>query len=195
MELVQLRESVKGVLSDSRYHHSLGVEDVCYDLALIHQEDTLKASIAGILHDCAKYMTDEEFLKEFECRHLQIAEIERKLPYLLHARLSAIHAKEKYGVTDQDIINAITYHTTGRPAMSKLEKIVYVADYIEPYRKPVPMLDEIRERTYKDIDEALIMVLDRTITYLNEKDAIVCGSTVETYNYYVNLNKIENTKM
>lgn len=186
MELEQLRESMKMVLSESRYQHSLGVEEVCYDLALIHGDDIIKVSIAGILHDCAKYMSDKELLQECEKYNLPFTDTEKKLPHLLHAKLGAVYAGEKYGIEDESILDAIKYHTTGRPAMSKLEKIVYIADYIEPYRTSIPVLDQAREIAYKDLNEAIICIANSSLDYLMTKDTIIDSLTKETYDYYVN---------
>lgn len=189
MELEELRESIKTYLSERRYLHVLGVEEVCHDLALIHEGDIQKACIAGLLHDCAKNLSDDELLQECKKYNLPITESEMRAPYLLHAKLGAYYAKEKYGVTDEDILNAITYHTTGRPAMSKLEKIVYVADYIEPGRKPIPMLDKARQLAYTNLDEAVICISNSTIEYLKSKDAVIDPLTQETYEYYVHQRK------
>lgn len=188
MVVEQLRKSMKSILSDSRYRHSIGVEDVCYDLALIHGEDTCKASIAGILHDCAKYLEDDELVQECEKKQIEISEIERRIPnMLLHAKLGAIYAKEKYKVVDENIINAIKFHTTGRPAMSKLEKILYIADNIEPNRKlTATNIDYIRKIAYEDIDEALKIILKQTLEYLKDKNNLIDLRTKETYDYYVN---------
>jgi predicted HD superfamily hydrolase involved in NAD metabolism len=132
-------------------------------------------------------LSGEQLIQECENNQLKISETERGLPHLLlHAKVGAVYAVEKYGITDEDVLNAITYHTTGRPAMSQLEKIVYVADYIEPNRKPIPLLDKVREIAYQDIDEAIILILDRTLEYLNEKCSLIDPLTKETYDYYVN---------
>lgn len=186
MELEQLRKSMKKVLSESRYRHVLGVEDVCFDLALIYEDDTLKASVAGILHDCVKYMSEAELIQECKKFNLEISETEKKAPYLLHAKLGAVYAREKYGIDDEDILNAITYHTTGRPCMSRLEKILFVADYIEPYRKPIPMLDKARELAYRNLDEAIIHISESNLKYLSGKGTVIDPLTNETYKYYVN---------
>jgi predicted HD superfamily hydrolase involved in NAD metabolism len=185
--LDELRKNMKSILSDRRYQHSLGVEQVSYDLALIHGEDVLKASIAGILHDCAKYLTDEELLQECDNNHIEITEIERKLPnMLLHAKVGAVYAKKKYKIADESIIKAIEYHTTGRPAMTKLEKIIFIADYIEPNRIMIPNIDYIREVAYENLDEALKISLKQTLEYLEGKGQLICPMTKETYDYYVN---------
>lgn len=185
MEIRQLREKMKGILSESRYSHSAGVEQVCYDLALIHGEDTTKAGIAGILHDCAKYMTDDEIIRECERYQIKMSETERRLPgQLLHSKLGAVYARKKYEVTDEDILNAIKFHTTGRPAMSKLEKILFVADYIEPNREIIPNLDYIREVAYQDLDEAIKLITKQTLEYLNNMGYLIDPMTKETYEYY-----------
>ncbi|MDD4113175.1 MAG: bis(5'-nucleosyl)-tetraphosphatase (symmetrical) YqeK [Herbinix sp.] len=188
MEIEELRKSMKDILSDSRYRHSVGVEDVCCDLALIHGEDVLKASIAGILHDCAKYLTSEEQIAECERYRINISDIERKLPQmLLHAKLGVVYAKERYGIMDENILNAIEYHTTGRPAMSKLEKIVYIADYIEPNRRMIPNIDYCREIAYQDLDKAIKIITKQILEYLFNKDNMIDPLTKETYDYYVNM--------
>lgn len=187
MDIKQLRDKMKELLSESRYRHTVGVEEVCYDLALIHGEDTLKASIAGILHDCVKYMRDEEIIRECERYQLEMSDIERSLPnQLLHSKLGAIYAREKYKVTDQDILNAIEFHTTGRPAMSKLEKILFVADYIEPNREMLPNLDYLRQVAYQDLDEAIRLKIRQTLEYLNDMGTTIDPRTKETYEYYLN---------
>ena len=122
MQLEQIRVSMKMLLRESRYLHSIGVEEVSCDLALIHGYDMEKAKVAGILHDCAKYMADQELLEECKKYQLPVSEIEMRCPFLLHAKVGSLHAQIKYGIKDEEILSAITYHTTGRPAMTLLEK-------------------------------------------------------------------------
>ncbi|MDI9508211.1 MAG: HD domain-containing protein [Clostridiales bacterium] len=189
MEIEQLRKYMKAILSEKRYNHSLGVEEVAYDLGLIHGVDTMKASIGGILHDCAKYLTESELLSEATKYNIDISEAEVKSPQLLHAKLGGEYAREKYGIDDQDIINSIKYHTTGRPSMSTLEKIVYIADFIEPNRKPIPILDKARELAYNDLNEAIIYISYYTLQHLKDKGRIIDPLSEETYKYYVNNRK------
>ncbi|CRZ34397.1 putative HD superfamily hydrolase involved in NAD metabolism [Herbinix hemicellulosilytica] len=188
MELEHIRKSLEKTLSEKRYRHILGVEEVCYDLAVIYGCDTLKARTAGLLHDCAKHLSDEELISECRKFNLHITEAEIKAPYLLHAKVGAAYAKEFYGITDEEILNAIISHTTGRPAMSELEKIVYVADFIEPYRNPILHLDKARKIAYNDdLDEAVMFISGRILEYLKSINAFIDPLTIETYNYYVNL--------
>ena len=105
-------------------------------------------------------------------------------PFLLHAKVGSYLAKSEYHITDQDILNAILYHTTGRPGMSRLEKIVYVADYIEPSRKQAPHLSDIRKLAFRDLDEALFRILKDTLEYLQGIGNTVDQMTQETYDFY-----------
>ena len=186
MNIDDLRKNMKSILSDSRYRHSVGTEEVCFDLALIYGEDTLKASIAGIIHDCARYLTGDELIEECERNNIMISDVERKRPHLLlHSKLGAIYAKEKYGIMDEDILKAIEFHTTGRPAMSRLEKILYIADYIEPNRNMIQSIDYIREIAYQDLDEAIRIITKQTLEYLSSNINLIDPLTKETYDYYV----------
>jgi predicted HD superfamily hydrolase involved in NAD metabolism len=187
MEFDKLREAMKAVLKPSRYLHTIGVEEVSCDLAAINRCDMDKAAIAGILHDCAKAMTIDEMLDLCRMYNVQVSDIEARNESLLHSRAGALLARHKYGIEDQDIMDAIKYHTTGRPGMSVLEKIVFVADYIEPYRRKLPDIDKIREAAYEDLDRAVVMVAGNTLSYLKESGREIDKTTEETYDYYKNL--------
>jgi len=184
MELERLKDCMKNVLDKSRYQHSLGVEEVSCDLAFIYGYDTDKACIAGILHDCAKNLTGDQLICECNRYQLPIKEIELKCKNLLHAKVGAAHARFIYGIEDADIYNAITYHCTGRPAMSLIEEIIFIADYIEPYRKPLPKIDEIRRAAYEELDLAVYLILKNTLDHLQNTGAIIDTLTNETYEYY-----------
>ncbi len=184
MELQLLRDKVRSMMKESRYRHMLGTEAVAYDLALIYGYDTEKASIAGILHDCAKCLSDRELLKECDRYELPVTEVEKQKASLLHAKVGAAYAKDKFGITDEDIINSIWYHTTGRPGMSLLEKIIYTADYIEPCRELLPDIDRIRRAAYNDLDRAVTMITKNILDYLTNTGERIDTRTLETYKYY-----------
>lgn len=192
MDLELLQESMKEILKQPRYLHSIGVEEVACDLAVIHGYDAKKASVAGILHDCAKNLSDEELLQYSKNYQLEVTEIEARCPFLLHGKVGAAFAKDRYGINDSEIINSIIYHTTGRPNMSLLEKIIFTADYIEPYRKPLPRIDEIRAMAYSELDEAVLMILENTLGYLEQSQAEIDTMTVDTYKYYKTMLGIQN---
>lgn len=106
------------------------------------------------------------------------------MPALIHAKLGAYLAEHEYGIRDESILNAITYHTTGRPDMTMLEKIIYIADYIEPNRKIIPGLDEVRRLSFTDINQAVCLSAGATTRYLKNGGKSVDPMTIQTYNFY-----------
>lgn len=184
-ELSKLRKEMSKVQDGKRYEHTLGVAYTAANLAACHGADMEKALTAGMLHDCAKCMPDHKLLDFCEKHHMQISKEERKKPSLLHAKVGSHLAHKKYKVTDPDILNAICYHTTGRPGMSLLEKIIFVADYMEPGRRQAPRLEQIRRMSYADLDQAVLMILEDTLAYLQDSTAVIDQTTQETYNYYL----------
>lgn len=176
---------LKGKISDKRFEHSLGVEYTAACMAMVLGEDVEKARVAGLLHDCAKGIPTKEKLEKARKHNISVNRFEEKNPDLLHAKLGAYYARTKYGVEDKDILNAIASHTTGRPGMSLLEKIIFVADYIEPNRKMLREMEEIRIEAFSDIDKCVIHILKNTLEYLEEINAEIDSQTRETYQYYV----------
>lgn len=185
----RLRKQVKEALKKDkmRFRHTIGVADTSACLAMKYGYDMEKAYIAGLLHDCAKCVPDEIKIQECNDNNIEISDIEYNSPYLLHSKLGAFYAKTKYGITDNDICSAITYHTTGKPDMSLLDKIIFIADYIEPYRNKAGNLSEIRSLAFIDIDKAIKVVLHDTIEYLKESGKPIDRTTVDTYNFYKNI--------
>lgn len=183
-DIIKLRKAMKKVQDAKRFEHTLGVAYTAAALAMKYDEDIHKAQIAGLLHDCAKCLKDEKILAICEENKTSISDIERRNPFLLHAKAGAALAKDKYDVDDEDIINAIYNHTTGRPGMSRLEKIIFIADYMEPGRKSAPNLSLIRKMAFEDLDETLCKILQDTLNYLNKTDGEVDPATEVTFNYY-----------
>jgi predicted HD superfamily hydrolase involved in NAD metabolism len=183
-DLKKIRKSMEKNLDSKRYEHTLGVEYTAAALAMRYDENIKSARIAGLLHDCAKCMSDEKRLSICEKHNISINAVERRNPFLLHAKVGSFLAMDDYGVKDTDIINAILNHTTGRPGMSTLEKIIFIADYIEPGRKQAPNLAEIRKLAFIDLDKALLRVLEDTLTYLKEGGGEMDPMTRKTYDYY-----------
>lgn len=179
-----LREDLKERLTPHRYEHTICVANICSALAMKYEYDVFKANLAGMLHDIAKCMPDEELLKICKQNCIRVTDIERSNPYLLHGKVGAYIAKKNYRIIDEDILNSITYHTTGRPDMSMLEKIVFVADYIEPMRDVAPNLKYIRKIAFEDIDKAICLIINNTLSYLNKKGSSIDKTTVQTYEYY-----------
>lgn len=190
MNKYEMKDRLEKKLTKKRFEHSLGVEYTAGCLAMVHDVPVDKALVAGLLHDCAKCLDPKEKIARCERHGLPVSPLEYKNPELLHAKLGAYYAKEKYGVTDAEVLSAIECHTTGKPAMSMLEKIIFVADYIEPNRKPLPEIEEIRHEAFADIDICIVHILRNTLNYLSTG---TCGDTddmsVRTYEYYTELMK------
>ena len=184
VDIGKIRKKMEKTLDPKRYEHTLGVAYTASCLAMCHGADPVKAKVAGLLHDSAKCMTNEKMIAICEKNHLPISQVEWENPFLLHAKVGSYLAKSEYHITDQDILNAILYHTTGRPGMSLLEKIVYMADYIEPSRKQAPHLSDIRKLAFHDLDEALFLILKDTLEYLQGIGNTVDQMTQETYDFY-----------
>lgn len=180
-----LRKAMKKVQDKERYEHTLGVAYTAACLATLNGLDTEKALKAGLLHDCAKCIPAERKLSLCQKYGLEVSALEKRNPSLLHAKLGAKLAKEKYGEKDDDILNAIENHTTGRAGMSMLEKIIFIADYIEPNRNKAPNLELIRKMAFSDIDAALIKILQDTLDYLECSGGDIDPGTQETLEYYL----------
>ena len=154
-DIRKIRRKMEKVLDPKRFEHTLGVAYTASALAMCYDVDINKAQTAGLLHDCAKCMSNEKKLSICEKHHIPVNEVERKNPFLLHAKVGSYVAMKQFNIHDQDIINAILNHTTGRPGMSQLEKIIYIADYIEPGRKQAPYLTKLRRLAFQDLAQPL----------------------------------------
>lgn len=184
INLDKIRKKLKKKLNSHRYRHTLGVMYTCAALAMAYGEDLQKAQLAGLLHDCAKCIPDEEQLKRCKKHKIPISPLEKETPFLLHAKLGAYFAQKKYGVKDSETLSAIRCHTTGKPAMTVLEQIVFVADYIEPLRDTAPNLTEIRRLAFQDLDRCTYQILKDTLTYLGQTPGKIDPATKKAYEYY-----------
>ena len=185
-KIEKLQRKVKKKLDDRRYRHSIGVCYTAASLAMRYNEDMEDALIAGILHDCAKYMKDEAILKKAVELHVPLTTTEQLNPDLIHAKLGAHLAYSEYKIKDENILNAISFHTTGRPNMSMLEKIIFVSDYIEPMRNKAKELEVIRNEAFTDIDKAVWHITANTLTYLHSHNKVIDEMTIETNKFYSN---------
>ncbi len=186
-QIALYRKRLKSKLAPMRYEHSLSVSYTSMCLAMRYGCDIGKAEIAGLLHDCGKRFSDDVVLKKCLQHKISVTEEQRRAPAVLHANYGAWLAEHKYEIHDPEILNAILYHTTGRPEMSMLEKIVYIADYIEPRRYKAPNLPEMRRLAFCDLDEALYQILKGTLDYLKQKNASADPMTCQAYEYYAAL--------
>lgn len=184
MDRLEMIDKLKAKLPKKRFEHSIGVQYTAGTMAFMYDVDVEKAMVAGLLHDCAKYVPNDKKIRKCERRGIPITECEYRNPDLLHAKLSAEYAKEKYGVIDDEILSAIACHTTGKPGMTTLEKIIYIADFIEPNRDMLPEMELIRKEAYSDLDACLLHILRNSMNHLCKKGAVVDPITQETYVYY-----------
>ncbi len=179
-----IRKSLKKKLSKERFQHTIGVEHIAIALAMCHGADLEKAQLAGLLHDCAKYMKDQKYLKVAKEANLLVSEIQVANPSLLHGTIGAYFAQTQYGIKDEEILNSIRNHTCGRSNMSLLEKIIYVADYIEPGRDRAPRLDEIRALAFHDLNRAIYWISYDTLEYLKESNKSIDIDAYDTLEFY-----------
>ena len=181
-----MRAKVQSTMSVKRYIHTLGVVQEAQKLADAYGDEVLKnqAEIAGLLHDCAKeypLQIRQQFCKEYK---IGKEEIFKEVPDLIHPFLGAEVAKREYLVEDSSVLNAIKYHTTGRPEMDSLEKIIYIADYIEPSRAEFPELGEARRLAYINLDSAMEYILETTIAYVEQHGRKIHPLSTEAFEYY-----------
>ena len=184
MTISEMKKRVREMITDKRYEHTLGVEYTACCLAYRYGADVQKVRVAAILHDCAKYVSYDKMIAECEEAGYVLNDAERKNPSLLHARLGALYATKYFGIDDPEILSAITWHTTGKPDMSLTDKIIYIADYIEPNRNVSPILSEVRAEAFKDIDVCLYHIMEGMMQYLSSGTDITDPMTRTAYLYY-----------
>ena len=180
-DFIKMQKKLAKYLDEDRYEQTLGVMFTCAALAMVHDCDLITAQTAGLLHDCAKCIPNKKKLKMCSQHHISVSEFEQEHPFLLHAKLGAYVAKAKYDVTDENILSAITWHTTGKPEMTLLEKIVYIADYIEPKRDKAPNLAIVRKLAFQDLDECMYKILGDTLAYLEENPKDIDNATKDAF--------------
>ncbi len=183
-ELEDMNRKLSKYIDTNRYYHTQGVRYMAAALAMAHGADIMKAETAGLLHDCAKCISDTKKIRLCDKNGIRITKVERNNPFLLHAKVGAYIAEEKYGITDGEILDAIRYHTTGRPGMTVLEQIIFIADYIEPRRNKSARLPEIRRVAFRDLDECCYMILKDMLLYLNSKSGEIDSNTQEAFRFY-----------
>lgn len=183
MNIDEIIEYVKSILSEKRFYHSMCVMERAEELAEIYGADKEKAKICGILHDLAKEMKKPELLEYARKNNIEVNEIEERSPGLLHGKVAGHMAKEKYDI-DEEMVEAISYHTTGKENMKLLTKIIYIADAVGKDRK-YENVPELYEMSKKDLDEACLMLMDWTILEKIEEKKMLHESTIKARNYII----------
>lgn len=176
----EMRKGILSRLSGYRYEHTLGCERAAEVLAIRFGENAESAKLAAILHDITKHLSKEEQLNLCEKYGIIPCTVEKEEPRMLHGKTAAVIARNEYGVSDE-IYDAIACHTTGKANMTLLDKILYLADYIEETRD-FDGVDKARELAEVDIDCALLYCYKETITDLITREKRIHSDTVAAYN-------------
>lgn len=167
MKRDKMEYKLKKELDRQRFEHTLGVEQTARQMARVFGEDEEKAALAGLLHDCAKCMPLSQMIKA--ARRADVDPVMKESKALMHAVAGRCVAQDVYGVQDEDVLGAIRWHTTGRAGMTRLEKIIYLADVIEPNRKPYPGLEDLRALCMQDLDSAMHAALRQSLEHVREQ--------------------------
>lgn len=168
---------------DHRYAHVVRVTRLADKLAQRHGEDTCDARLAGLLHDIARLYSGERLLAECEARGLAIDAFERRNPIVLHARLGAEIARERFGIADERVLDAMRRHTVAAPHMTSLDAIVYLADGLEPGRQ-FPEREALESLAFRDLDAAMRAILESSLAYLETRGLEAAPQTLAALEYY-----------
>ncbi|WP_191565226.1 bis(5'-nucleosyl)-tetraphosphatase (symmetrical) YqeK [Metabacillus idriensis] len=183
MEREKALSLVKDQLTEHRYQHTLGVMETAIELAHLYGADPKKAETAAIFHDYAKFRSKNE-MKQIIIEQNMSKDLLFHSPELWHAPVGAYLVEKEAGIHDAEILDAIRYHTSGRESMTLLDKVIYVADYIEPGRI-FPGANEVRELAKSDLNKALIVSMKNTILFLLNKNQAIYPETLQSYNYLI----------
>ncbi|AHM56463.1 metal dependent phosphohydrolase [Peptoclostridium acidaminophilum DSM 3953] len=191
MNICDMSEKLKGMLSHKRYKHTMGVLSVARRLAERYNADLEKVELSALLHDCGKDMDSAEMHEYVSRNDIKLDDIEARQLELAHGAVGAYLAMTEFGVADSEVLSAIRFHTTGKIDMTNVEKIVYLADFIEEGRK-YPGVQTLRELSFEDLDSAILLSFDNTIRHVISQKKILHTRTVEARNFI--LEQMENMR-
>lgn len=177
-------EKLQKTLDPERFEHSLRAEKVALALAKKYRINRQKVSLAALLHDCARRYSRKELLERAQKLGLEVDATRRLEPKLFHGEIGERIARTEFGVRDTEVLRAIRLHTTGAPGMSKLEKIIYLADHIEEGRN-FPGVEKLRRLAFKNMDLAIFESTGAMIKFLLEKNLPIYPATICTRNYFL----------
>jgi predicted HD superfamily hydrolase involved in NAD metabolism len=182
-----MRDQVLTWLADnvpaSRIQHILGVEQMSVELARLYQLDVEKAAQAGLMHDLAKYFKPTQLLQMARDDGIEVDPVCEATPHLLHADVSAIVAKDQFGMQDEEVLEAIALHTLGRPGMSQLNCVVFLADKLEPGRGNTPELEALRKLCFCDLYKAVWLTCDYSLKFLLDTRCLIHPRALLTRNW------------
>ncbi len=189
IDIIALEEKLVTMLTPERYQHSLGVMQTAEKMAKRFGVDVTKARLAGLLHDCAKDIDKGEMVALCDKLGVELDPVKREQRSLIHADLGAKMLETEFGIEDPEIISAVKFHTLGRANMTDLEKILYLADVIEPNRKPYEGIDTLRQLCESNLDCAMLFAIDRSVEYVRHRHKKLHSQTLETQQYFLTLCK------
>jgi len=194
MDINTIINILKKELDPHRFDHSLNVMETAEALAKHYGADVNKARLAGILHDCGKNYKGEKAIAYIKKIGYEADEIEILQTKLLHGIIGRHIAEEVYGVTDEEVLGAIRWHTTGKSGMNLLEKIIYVADYIEPLRS-FEGVETMRKTAFEDLEKCIVFCAESTIKFILNRGALLHKNTIDTRNSSIMLIRNRNSKV
>jgi predicted HD superfamily hydrolase involved in NAD metabolism len=181
MDFTERKALLKASLPTKRYEHSIAVYKTAKEIAKTCGVDVEKAKLAGLLHDCGREIPTKNFIEKIKELSIKADIVEINQPILLHDKLGVYYAEHKYDVHDKEILDAILYHTTGAPHMSKLAMVIYLADILEPARD-YPGVDDLRKLVTQDLEQTLFQAYIQTIKFLLDGKQLVHPNCIEAYN-------------
>ncbi|MCH3914054.1 MAG: bis(5'-nucleosyl)-tetraphosphatase (symmetrical) YqeK [Acidaminococcaceae bacterium] len=181
MDFAERKALLKESLPTKRYEHSIAVYKTAKEIAKTCGVDVEKAKLAGLLHDCGREIPTKDFIEKIKEVGIKADIVEINQPILLHDKLGVYYAEHKYDVHDKEILDAILYHTTGAPHMSKLAMVIYLADILEPARD-YPGVDDLRKLVTQDLEQTLFQAYIQTIKFLLDGKQLVHPNCIEAYN-------------
>lgn len=184
LTIEEIKAYLKENLKESRYTHTLGVAKCAVELSKINNISLERAEIAGLAHDVAKNLSKDQMEKIIKDNNIVLSDVEKNNSQLWHSIIAPIVARDKLNIEDEEILDAIRWHTTGKEDMSVLAKIIYIADMIEENRS-FPGVDEIRKITFEDLDKGVYSGLKHSIEFLLKQDALIDINTINARNYFL----------
>ena len=184
LSIEEINLYLKENLIEKRYAHILGVVDIAKKLAKLNGISEEKAEIASLAHDVAKNLSKTRMKEIIEENNIILSAVEKDNANLWHSIIGAIEAKDKLGIEDEEILDSIRWHTTGKENMSILTKVIYIADMIEPSRN-FDGIENIRKITFEDLDMGVYCGLTRSIEFLLIKNLLIDENTIKARNYFL----------
>lgn len=184
MSIAEYKKIIKSMMSENRYNHCVNVSKEAVKLAKRYGGDEEKAAVAGILHDITKEMPKEEQLQIMHDSGIILDDIQKNAPKLWHGISGSVYIKKHFGIEDEDILNAICYHTTGRAGMSLLEKIIFVSDFTSEERT-YKGVATMRKKSRKSLEDAMLYGFKFTFSDLSSRELAIHPDELACYNEIV----------